>query len=207
MIERLSAISRLTTQHLLSTGTRVESDIEQDIANMVNESQSASLLQGISSFQPASLHTLDDLLTMPLAKFSYATTLNLSSRLTWKHLPERDNIFAVFDVVKSKGLAGRIKRQDVLKVVKGGEVLVCYHPVIKKNAFPTCLISNHALCPQENIDLELLRRQAGQDEDSAGSVHLLDSQRRVVVLVRSPLVAIRYPLLDGQVGRVKSSNQ
>lgn len=68
---------------------------------------------------------LDNLFTMPLAKFSYATTLVRQSKPTWTHLPERDNLFAVLDLVSCKGSGSGVNRRNVLKVVRGGDLIVC----------------------------------------------------------------------------------
>ena len=44
--------------------------------------------------------------------------------MQWTHVPDRDNIFAVFDLVRDKTLDGAVLEKKLLKVVRGGEVLV-----------------------------------------------------------------------------------
>lgn len=53
---------------------------------------------------------------------------------------------------------------------------------------------------QEQIFLENLVLQSRFDEQQSSSQSISDSSRRVVILVKRPLIAIRYQLPDGQVG-------
>ena len=71
-----------------------------------------------------SINNGGDLLTFSLCKFSYATTVTLQGNLLWNHLPERDNIFVVFDAVATKDHLGLLSKVQFLKIVRGGEVLV-----------------------------------------------------------------------------------
>lgn len=85
-----------------------------------------SLLKSNSLSQQNSPVALENLFTMPLAKFSHATTLMLQSKPTWTHLPQRDNMFAVLDLVSSKGLGNGVNQRNILRVVRGGDLLVCH---------------------------------------------------------------------------------
>lgn len=75
--------------------------------------------------QQRSPAALNGLLTMPLGKFSYATTLALQSKPIWTHLPDRDNMFAVFDLVSSMGSGDDVSQRNVLKVVRASDLVVC----------------------------------------------------------------------------------
>ena len=63
--------------------------------------------------------------SLPLFKLSFCTTVGLRSNLVWTHLPQRDNLFAVFDYVTRSSVEGFISQKRTLKLVRGGEVLVC----------------------------------------------------------------------------------
>ena len=93
---------------------------------MATSSQRLSSSQKKSLSQQTSPSALGNLLTMPLAKFSYATTSGLQSKPSWTHLPNRDNMYAVFDLVKSKGSGDSVNQRDLLKVVRGSDLLVRY---------------------------------------------------------------------------------
>ena len=73
----------------------------------------------ISIDQPPS-----SLVTLPLYKFSHAMSPTLQSRIQWSHLPQRDNLFAVFDEVRERDHEDAIVRRSVMKIVHGGNVLV-----------------------------------------------------------------------------------
>lgn len=57
---------------------------------------------------------------------------------------------------------------------------------------------------QEQIDLEDLQVQARLDETKASSRTILDLERSMIILVKKPLVAIRYKLHDMKVVTNKS---
>ncbi|KAA6413315.1 MAG: hypothetical protein FRX48_03059 [Lasallia pustulata] len=128
--------------------------------------------------QQRSPAALNGLLTMPLGKFSYATTLALQSKPIWTHLPDRDNMFAVFDLVSSMGSGDDVSQRNVLKVVRASDLV-------------------------ESIDLDDLQPQVLKDDDCAASMGLQDADRLVLIIHRAPLVAIRYPLPHGQVRRIQ----
>lgn len=72
---------------------------------------------------PFSNSSTDDHVTLPLHKFSYATTINERGKLVWSHLNRSDQ-FAVFDYVNAQPVAGLVARERLLKVIVGAETLV-----------------------------------------------------------------------------------
>lgn len=65
-------------------------------------------------------------MTLTLFKLSFCTTAALRSSLLWTHLPNRDDLFAVFDSTYSRDLEGSITEKKVLKLIRGGGLLVRY---------------------------------------------------------------------------------
>ena len=61
---------------------------------------------------------------MTLFKLSFCTTPTLRSHLLWTHLPNRDNLFAVFDSLFQKDLEGSVTEKKMLKLIRGSELLV-----------------------------------------------------------------------------------
>ena len=80
----------------------------------------------VSSFNHTPLNT-GGLKTLSLFKFSYATNPSLQGKLLWTHLPQRDNLFAVFDYVTCRDPHGQPVRSSLFKVLRGTEVLVCLY--------------------------------------------------------------------------------
>ena len=62
--------------------------------------------------------------TLTLFKLSFCTTPDLRSNLLWTHLPNRDDLFAVFDTVFGKDIELPVTEKKVLKLVRGSELLV-----------------------------------------------------------------------------------
>ena len=62
--------------------------------------------------------------TLPLFKFSYCTSPNHQAKVIWTHLPQRSDMFAVFDVIRKVGTSMFASEMKVLKLVRGGELLV-----------------------------------------------------------------------------------
>ena len=58
---------------------------------------------------------------------------------------------------------------------------------------------------QEQLDLEDLTYQSRRDEDGHHSQLLSDSSRIVIVIVKKPLIALRYQRSDGQVGSLPAN--
>lgn len=99
----------------------------------------------MASSSPASFHTArmtssthSSLLgpeSLPLFKLSFCTTATLQSKMIWTHLPHRDGMFAVFDQVRKTGLGGLVSEKRILKLVQGGDVLVCLAVLCSFNWF------------------------------------------------------------------------
>ena len=83
---------------------------------------------------PSSLGSQSTLVPGPVSltlfKLSFCTTANLRSNLLWTHLPNRDDLFAVFDSVFHKDLEGSVAEKKVLRLIRGGDLLVCFTIVI-----------------------------------------------------------------------------
>lgn len=45
--------------------------------------------------------------------------------MTWTHIPAQDDMFAVLDQVRKLGLGGAITTRKILKLIRGGMILVC----------------------------------------------------------------------------------
>lgn len=69
---------------------------------------------------PTSLH---------LFKLSHCTTTTPRSNMLWTHLPNRDDMFAVFDQLRRKNPDGSIVEKKVMKLVRAGELLVSMPPL------------------------------------------------------------------------------
>jgi len=99
-------------------------------------------------------------------------------------------MFAVFDQLRRKDLDGSVSDKKVLKLVRAGELLVSSavcHPQKTAN-----------VSPQEQIELDTLQHQVLIDEERARSQMIPDDSLCVLVIVKTPLLALRYQLADGQ---------
>ncbi|KAL8784483.1 MAG: hypothetical protein Q9195_009030 [Heterodermia aff. obscurata] len=114
-------------------------------------------------------------ISLALFKFSYCTTQELKSKLVWTHLPERDRLFAVFDRVN---VGGFTSQRRTLKLLRGGDLL-------------------------EQIELDNLALQARLDEERNRSQILQDADRHVLLVVKKPMLAMRYQLPNGQIRRIQ----
>jgi len=145
---------------------------------------------------PSSVSTLSNVslgpVTLPLFKLSHCTVSGHGARMLWTHLPNRDDMFAVFDQVSSRDLGGAVLSKQILKLIRGGELLVTTRGL---EAFVTltCQFS------QETIDFDSLRHQARMDRQRAQSQSVPDELLYVIMIVKRPLLALRYRLPDGQV--------
>ena len=111
--------------------------------------------------------------------------------MTWTHLPNRDGMFAVFDQVMKRNPDGVVRERALLKCVRGGELIV------RNQSFPVFLADGNF---KEQIELDVLQHQVCTDEARAGSQQQLrDEDRVVIVLLKTPCLALRYQLPDGQV--------
>ena len=99
-------------------------------------------------------------------------------------------MFAVFDQVMKRNPDGVVGERALLKCVRGGELIVC-------NQSSLSSLADGGF--QEQIDLDVLQHQVCTDEARAGSQQLRDEDRIVIVLLKTPCLALRYQLPDGQV--------
>ena len=79
----------------------------------------------MTSSSQVNIFDADGLTTLPLKKFSFVTTPASRGKLLWTHLPQRDNLFAVFDFATGKDLEGLVVKKRFLRFVRGDEILVC----------------------------------------------------------------------------------
>lgn len=49
--------------------------------------------------------------------------------MIWTHLPQQSDMFAVFDVIRKIGIGMVVLEIKVLKIVRGGELLVSIFPL------------------------------------------------------------------------------
>lgn len=76
----------------------------------------------MSLIPPEFRHTAP--VSLPLFKLSFCTTPTVRVNLVWTHLPQRDNLFAVFDYVSQKDVEGFTTQKKILKLIRGGDLLV-----------------------------------------------------------------------------------
>ncbi|KAL6714390.1 hypothetical protein ACLMJK_007813 [Lecanora helva] len=120
--------------------------------------------------------------TLPLFKLSFCTISHPGARMIWKHLHNRNDLFAVFDETRSKDLSGVVVTKQALKLFQGGELL-------------------------ENVDFDTLKYQARLDQERAQSQFIPDDLLFVIMVVKHPLFALRYRLPDGQFRRIQMNFQ
>ena len=65
------------------------------------------------------------LVALELFKFSFSTSASRRSLVQWTHLSGRGAIIAVFDNITAIDTSGVLVKRLFLKVLHGGEVLVC----------------------------------------------------------------------------------
>ena len=65
------------------------------------------------------------LVALELFKFSFSTSASRRSLVQWTHLSGRGDILAVFDNITTTDASGLLVKRLFLKVLHGGEVLVC----------------------------------------------------------------------------------
>ncbi|KAL9132412.1 MAG: hypothetical protein Q9175_006412 [Cornicularia normoerica] len=117
-------------------------------------------------------------ITLPLFKFSHCTSPNPQAKMIWTHLPQRSDMFAVFDLIRKVGIGMIVSEIRVLKLVRGGELL-------------------------EQVGFPDLQDQVRLDEERALSQLVPDNDLRVLVIVKRPLLALRYTLPDGQIRKTQ----
>lgn len=62
---------------------------------------------------------------LPLFKLSYSTAATTGSNMLWTHLPNRDDMYAIFDVVRRVDPGGSVVEKKILKLIRGGDLMVC----------------------------------------------------------------------------------
>ncbi|KAI4137758.1 MAG: hypothetical protein L6R39_007112 [Caloplaca ligustica] len=102
--------------------------------------------------------------------------------MLWEHLTGGLDMYAVFDYVKKPGLGQSVSEKQILKLVHHGDLL-------------------------EEIDLENVAYQVRVDEERFRSQQIQDSERFVVLMIRNPVVALRYQISTGRVRRVQMNFQ
>ncbi|KIX98410.1 uncharacterized protein Z520_05711 [Fonsecaea multimorphosa CBS 102226] len=115
-------------------------------------------------------------LCLPLLKFSYATVSNESiAPIPWIHLSSKDALFAIFETSPVQLEHGRIEERQKFKVLQDPEVM-------------------------EELDLNALSVEAHRaliqtpNATTAGVAH-------VAIIVKVPIIAIKYPMPNGQIRR------
>ena len=60
--------------------------------------------------------------------------------MIWTHLPQRSDMFAVFDTVRKVRISKDVSETKLLKLVRGGELLVSIFPYIYQSIIPDIYI-------------------------------------------------------------------
>lgn len=107
-------------------------------------------------------------------------------------------MFAVFDVIRNVGIDKVVSEIKVLKLVRGGEILVSVFSLMQ-------LLIDYSLTStiKEQVEFPDLQDQVRMDEDRALSQKIPDPHLRVIVIVKRPLLALRYMLPDGQIRKTQ----
>ncbi|MCJ1273299.1 hypothetical protein MMC21_001089 [Puttea exsequens] len=116
--------------------------------------------------------------SLPIMKLSHCTSQNLQAKVTWTHLANRDDMYVVFDLLRTNVSDGSVKEHSVLKVVTAGELF-------------------------DTIYLKQLQQQAFLDEDRSRSQRMTDNDLYVLILLKKPLLALRYRLPSGNTRRLQ----
>lgn len=98
-----------------------------------------------SSSQKGSLFN-DSSLTLSLFKVSYTSSATVQGKFTWTHLPQRDNIFAVFDGLNGPAYGLSSQAGRVLKILQNSDILV---------RFLCFLLLNQRFFQSDDLDLIL----------------------------------------------------
>ncbi|KAL9604679.1 MAG: hypothetical protein Q9219_000399 [cf. Caloplaca sp. 3 TL-2023] len=98
--------------------------------------------------------------------------------MLWDHLWGGLDLYAVFDRIRRPGLGQGVSEKQILRLVRRGDLL-------------------------EEIDLENLVYQVRLDEERFRSQQIQDSDRYVVLVIKCPMVALRYQLSTGEVRRIQ----
>ncbi|MCJ1356632.1 MAG: hypothetical protein MMC33_006627 [Icmadophila ericetorum] len=109
-----------------------------------------------------------------------ATNPRFYGNLLWTHIKQRDDMRFVFDDMVTQHPNGLVSTKRCIKVMAGGDVL-------------------------EQVSFEELMNQARLDQDRALSQTIPDAECYMAILVKSPLIAVRYRLPDGKVRRFQTA--
>lgn len=90
-----------------------------------------------------------------------------------------------------------ISERKVLKLIRGGELLVS---ISQRNLLPINLLT---FIIKEQVEFPDLQDQVRMDEESALSQNVPDHDLRVLIIVKRPLLALRYRLPDGQIRKMQ----
>ncbi|KAL2428537.1 hypothetical protein ABEF91_008803 [Exophiala dermatitidis] len=115
-------------------------------------------------------------LCLPLLKFSYATVSNESiAPIPWIHLSSKNSLFAVFETSPVQLENGYVGERQKFKVLRDPEVM-------------------------EELDLNAL--SAGAHRAMAQAPNIMSPQiPEVTVIVKVPMIAMKYPMPNGQIRR------
>ena len=99
----------------------------------------------MASLSQRSIQGVAQPLVFSLAKFSYATcSADLIGPINWTHLPDRDNLHAVFDHVCVQEMSGPVVEKKVLKVVRGPEIMVRRPSICSLKTFTRLLFPSNS---------------------------------------------------------------
>ncbi|EXJ76380.1 uncharacterized protein A1O5_00888 [Cladophialophora psammophila CBS 110553] len=115
-------------------------------------------------------------LCLPLLKFSYATVSNESiAPIPWIHLSSKDALFAIFESSPVQLEDGRTEERQKFKVLQDPEVM-------------------------EELDLNALSVEAHRALIQAPAATTVNVPH-VAIIVKVPMIAIKYPMPNGQIRR------
>ncbi|KIW99174.1 uncharacterized protein Z519_00837 [Cladophialophora bantiana CBS 173.52] len=115
-------------------------------------------------------------LCLPLLKFSYATVSNESiAPIPWIHLSSKDALFAIFETSPIQLEDGRAEERQKFKVLQDPEVM-------------------------EELDLNALSVEAHRALIQAPAATAVNVPH-VAIIVKVPMIAIKYPMANGQIRR------
>ncbi|KIV83461.1 hypothetical protein PV11_05483 [Exophiala sideris] len=115
-------------------------------------------------------------LCLPLSKFSYATVSNESiAPIPWLHISGKNRLFAVFETSPTQMEGGRVEDRQKFKVLQDPEIM-------------------------EELDLNALAAEAHRAMAQPTNM-MTASVPDVTVIVKVPVIAMKYPMNNGQIRR------
>ncbi|KAK4948679.1 hypothetical protein LTR10_012683 [Elasticomyces elasticus] len=113
-------------------------------------------------------------LCLPLSKFSYATVSNESiAPIPWLHISGKNRLFALFETSPTQMEGGRVEDRQKFKVLQDPEIM-------------------------EELDLNALAAEAHRAMAQPTNM-MTASVPDVTVIVKVPVIAMKYPMNNGQV--------